>query len=256
VRLATWNVHNGAGPDGRVDGDRFGAAVAALGADLLALQEVDRDQPRSGELDLTRIAVEAMGAEAHRFAAAMVGPPDGWVAATGQAEPPPGTPSYGVALLSRFPVTGWHVVRLPGLSARVPYRFATQPRPRLVRDEARVGLVADIATPEGPLRLVAAHLSFLPLSNGRQLRRLLPSCAREDVAVLAGDLNLGPRRAARITGMRPLAAGRTFPAGAPARQLDHLLARGPVRSGSGGPQPLPVSDHQALVADITLGQAP
>ncbi|WP_414638374.1 endonuclease/exonuclease/phosphatase family protein, partial [Actinomycetospora sp.] len=48
MRLATWNVQHGRShEDGRVDLDRFAAAVGELDADVLALQEVDRVQPRS-----------------------------------------------------------------------------------------------------------------------------------------------------------------------------------------------------------------
>ena len=52
-----------------------------------------------------------MGAVDYRFAAALSGTPDDWAGATGVE--PDGTPAYGIALLSRYPVTGWHVVRLP-----------------------------------------------------------------------------------------------------------------------------------------------
>ena len=41
-----------------------------------------------------------------------------------------------------------------------------------------------------------------------------------------GDLNMGPRRADRLTGLGALATGPTFPADAPTRQIDHILGRG------------------------------
>ena len=45
MRLATFNLLHGRSlTDGLVDSDRLAAAVAALDADVLALQEVDRDQ--------------------------------------------------------------------------------------------------------------------------------------------------------------------------------------------------------------------
>ena len=82
MRLVTWNVLHGCSPDdGRVDLDRFAAAVRGLDADVLALQEVDRGQERSHSADLAAVAAEAMGARDHRFAAALVGPPGAWSAA-------------------------------------------------------------------------------------------------------------------------------------------------------------------------------
>src|SRR5687767_7448570 len=86
MRVVTFNILNGRTPDeDRVDVDAFRAAVAALDADVLALQEVDRNQPRSQRSDLTAIAAETMGAEDHRFVAALNGSPGStWVAATGE----------------------------------------------------------------------------------------------------------------------------------------------------------------------------
>lgn len=76
MRLATFNLLHGRSlTDGLVDPDRLAAAVTALDADVLALQEVDRDQSRSGNLDLTAIAARALHAPHHRFAAALVGTP-------------------------------------------------------------------------------------------------------------------------------------------------------------------------------------
>jgi endonuclease/exonuclease/phosphatase family metal-dependent hydrolase len=217
MRLATFNILGGRAPgDDRVDVARFAAAVAALDADLLALQEVDRDQPRSQHLDLTAVAAEAMGASEHLFAPALTGTPgESWAAAAvdGDHDGQPG-PAYGVALLSRHPVTAWQVVRLPAAPIRIPYRWPQQWRPDLVRDEPRVAIVADIVTPLGPLRVVSAHLSFLPGWNRHQLCVLLRALGPGPV-VLAGDLNLGRRLAERITRMRPLVTGPTLPADAP-----------------------------------------
>ena len=104
MRLATFNILHGRSPaDDLVDVDRFATAVKDLDADVLALQEVDRDQPRSHLADLTAVAADAMGAVDSQFAAAIAGTPGAtWTAATGREQP--GTAAYGVALLSRYPV--------------------------------------------------------------------------------------------------------------------------------------------------------
>jgi endonuclease/exonuclease/phosphatase family metal-dependent hydrolase len=250
VRIATFNILNGRSPDDDCVGeDRFCRSITALDADLLALQEVDRDQPRSGGADLTALAAGAMGAAEHRFVAALTGTPDGWRGATGTE--PDGTASYGIALLSRYPVTAWHVVGLGAAAVRVPHRPPGRLRVDWVRDEPRVALLADVDTPLGPLRIAATHLSFLPLSNGRQLHRLVRSLGRsQGPTVLTGDLNMSPRRARRITGMTSLATGATFPAHSPAVQLDHVLADRPLPTSYDGPVRLEVSDHQALYVDL------
>lgn len=248
MRVATFNLLNGRAPDDEtVDVDKLKRAVASLDADVLALQEVDRDQPRSDHADLTALAAEAMGAVDHRFAAALTGPPGAWAGATG--DEPEGAPAYGVALLSRYPVSSWHVVRLPAAPLRVPHRPAGRLRLEWVRDEPRVALLADIEAPGGALRVVATHLSFLPVSSGRQLRRLVHELG-PGPTVLAGDLNMSPRRARRITGMTSLATGATFPGQAPVVQLDHLLADRRLETTAAGTRAMEVSDHRALFVDL------
>jgi endonuclease/exonuclease/phosphatase family metal-dependent hydrolase len=252
MRLATFNILSGRSPDDdEVDEDRFARAVAALDADVLGLQEVDRNQPRSKHADLTAVAAEAMGAPEHRFVAALSGTPGAtWTASTGTDQPD--SAAYGVALLSRFPVLGWEVVRLPAFPTAVPHLFHGQWRPEWVRDEPRVAVVADVDAPSGRLRVATTHLSYLPWWNGRQLRTLLRGLGGrpDEPMVLTGDLNMGRDRAERLTGMRPLATGLTFPAQQPTEQLDHLLVRGDLDVTDGGPLALPMSDHRALVADV------
>jgi len=250
MRIATFNIYSGRSPgDDRFEPDRYAEAIRTLAADLLGLQEVDRNQPRSEHADLTAIAAEAMGAVEHRFVAALSGTPGSWSAATGGERPD--AAAYGVAFLSRYPVTGWQVVRLPPAPVRVPYRFHGSPLPTWVRDEPRVGVVADVESPGGPLRVVTTHLSFLRGWNRRQLRLLLRAIGDcSSPLVLLGDLNMGRRPAERITRMRPLATGRTFPARQPVTQIDHLLVDGSLRARSSGPVRLPISDHCALVADV------
>src|SRR6059036_3623475 len=114
MRLATFNIlHGRSTRDDVVDLDRLRDCVRSLDADVLALQEVDLDQPRSGNADLTAVAAEAMGAVSHRFVAAISGTPGAtWMAATGREQP--GTAAYGIALLSRFLASSWQVVHLHG----------------------------------------------------------------------------------------------------------------------------------------------
>jgi endonuclease/exonuclease/phosphatase family metal-dependent hydrolase len=249
VRIATFNILHGRSPeDGRVDVDRLAAAVKSLDADVLGLQEVDRDQPRSFGADLTAVAAEAMGAPEHQFVAALHGTPGGtWMAATGDEQP--GSATYGVALLSRYPVISWRVVRLPPLRASVPLWSTMDNRLFLARDEPRVAVAAVLDGPFGEFTVCNTHLSFIPGWNGVQLRRLMRSLTgtREPLVVI-GDLNMERRRAARLSGLRSIATANTFPHTQPRRQIDHILARGGVRATAAAEAVrLPLSDHRALV---------
>lgn len=251
MRLATFNILHGRNPaDDLVDVGVYAAAIAGLGADVLALQEVDRNQPRSHGADLTAVAAEAMGADEHRFVAAMTGRPGAtWVAATGEEQPDAAT--YGVALLSRHPVSAWQVVRLPVLRTAVPMRFPGDLRPTLVRDEPRVAVAATVEAPSGTLTVACTHLSFVSWWNGRQLRALTAALrATGGPLVLMGDLNMGVRRAVRISGLTPAARHPTFPSDAPREQLDHVLTKGHLAATASQAVRLPLSDHQALVVDL------
>jgi endonuclease/exonuclease/phosphatase family metal-dependent hydrolase len=252
MRLATFNILHGRSPvDGQVNLDRLREAVRTLDPDILALQEVDRDQPRSALADLTAVAAEAMGAVAQRFVAALSGTPGAtWMAATGKELP--GTASYGIALLSRYPASSWQVLRLPRIPVPVPI-YLREPRKMLVvREEPRAVVVGHLDTPAGRVAVANTHLSFVPGWSAHQLRRIRRDLsAFDEPVVLMGDFNMTAPRPASITGFRSLVSLPTFPLDAADRQLDHILVRGrfgEVR-GSGAPV-LPLSDHRALFVDL------
>jgi endonuclease/exonuclease/phosphatase family metal-dependent hydrolase len=254
VRLVTFNVLHGAGPDGVVDLDRFARAVVALDPDVLALQEVDRGQERSHGADLVAVAAQAMGAATTRFVAAMTGDPrHHWQPAS--RTPDPDAAAYGVALLSRYPLTGWRDLHLPRIVPLVPRLRRNPRRVELVHEELRTAVVARLETPEGPLLVASAHLSFFPGWSYLQLhalrRALTAGAPGRGPAVLMGDLNMTSRPARAITRFRPLASAPTFPVDHPTFQIDHVLAHGDVGDVvDARAVQLPMSDHRALVVEL------
>jgi endonuclease/exonuclease/phosphatase family metal-dependent hydrolase len=245
LKVATWNIFGGRTWDGtRVDLELTQAVLRRLDADLVAVQEVDREQPRSHGADQARLLAQALGMD-WRFAPALLGTPgdpDGWrSAAPGDADP--GGTAYGIALLSRLPLEEVETVLLPQSG----------------RDEPRVALVAGLAEGGRQLTVAGTHLSFVPGPNVTQLRALQRHLdERGGPRLLLGDLNLWwPLvRLASRPGWRPLVRGPTFrnrPPGSAARmvQLDHVLAAGaafrPLRTRivSG-----PASDHRAVVVEL------
>jgi endonuclease/exonuclease/phosphatase family metal-dependent hydrolase len=255
VRFATFNLMSGRSlDDGLVDPERVAAAVAKLDADVLALQEVDRDQPRSGHADLSAVAAEALGADHVLFVPAIAGTPgSSWRSAT-EADLDV-TPAYGVALLSRWPVSRWRVVRLPAAPVRSPVYVPK--RLLWLDDEPRVLIVAVVETPRGPWTVACTHLSFVPGWNVHQLRIALRALATmPGPRLLLGDLNLPGWAVAPVSGWRRLAARPTFPSPSPKVQVDHILldrrgARGFPAVRQVSTPAVGVSDHRPLTVDLS-----
>jgi endonuclease/exonuclease/phosphatase family metal-dependent hydrolase len=246
----TFNILNGMSPsDGRVEPQRLHDVIAAVRPDVLALQEVDRWHQRSGDVDFTAVAADAMGARDSRFAATVLGAPNAvWTGRTGVAQPD--AAEYGIALLSRTPVAGWQVTKLPRLPARVPVRSTVDRRFFLARDEPRVAITAQLADP-GYLSVTATHLSFIPGWNLRQLGHLMRAIATTPGPhVLLGDLNASPRSVLRATGWRSLVALPTYPADRPVRQLDYVLTNTELSVQHTEAVAAPLSDHLGLVVDL------
>jgi endonuclease/exonuclease/phosphatase family metal-dependent hydrolase len=258
LRIGTLNLASGRGRSGRpLAEEQLRAAVAALGVDILALQEVDAGQPRSHGLDQAAVVAAVLDAD-WRMAATVAGTPSpvrDWQpiepALRGPGQPA-GSPVYGVALVSRRPVRRWHVLGLGAGRARLPLQ-ALDPRTGKagwwwIPDEPRVAVAAEV---DGAT-VVSTHLSFAPHTSVRQLRRLRRWAAElPGPVVLAGDLNLPAGVAARVAGARPLVRARTFPAHEPRVQLDHLLAVGQgLTLLDGCAARLAVGDHRALLASI------
>ncbi|MGH3410289.1 MAG: endonuclease/exonuclease/phosphatase family protein, partial [Streptosporangiaceae bacterium] len=217
------------------DGQPFSVAeaIGALPADIVALQETwwlrdGTDGPSgtdgAGDADAVAAVARDRGAELIRTPFL-----DGTLAGLGIA-PRPERGSWGIAVLSRLPVTGYETVDL-GLA---PGDVAS-----------RTALVCSVTAPGGwPLRLVNTHLTH-KLTSPVQLRRLARHLAAGPPVptVIAGDLNM-PRLATRVAGgYAPTVRGATYPAHRPLIQLDHLLAGTGVDCCSAAVLPPVGSDH-------------
>jgi endonuclease/exonuclease/phosphatase family metal-dependent hydrolase len=273
VRVATANLLHGRSlTDGLVDTARMVAAISDLDVDVVALQEVDRNQARSGTVDQTTAIATAWGeGVSFRFAPAIIGEPGGsWRAATpsddlsGHDLPAPdGSAAYGIGLVTRLPVERWEILRLPAAPVRSPIMLPGSRRLILLPDEPRVCVVAVVPEGTAPFRIVAStHLSFVPGWNVRQLRQVLRALLRfPGPHLLLGDLNLpawsvrASVRARRGTQWVSLAKVPTFPGPEPRVQFDHILAHGPVIAASRGQaNAMAISDHRALVVDVAANR--
>lgn len=263
LRVATVNLLHGMTlvpgrgvQPGTATVEQLRAAGAAIDADVVALQEVDVDQPRSGSVDQVRIVADELGAAHTVFAATVAGTPgEQWSPITTAAGRSAATgPRYGVGLVSRLPLSDVEVVDLGAAPVKLPL-----PRPdgklMAVSDEPRAAVIATVATGSGPVTVAATHLSFVPGWNFAQLRRLALSLReRSDPVLLLGDLNMFLVGTRFARGYTALARVPTYPSTRPRLQFDHVLARGidPRAVTSVTVVRLPVSDHAMLRVELEL----
>jgi endonuclease/exonuclease/phosphatase family metal-dependent hydrolase len=255
LRVASWNIFRGRTRDrDRFDLELVLAALRDLDADVVALQEVDRDQEESGASDQARVLAEALGMD-WRYAPTLRGPL-GREPATGRPAATPagpgaadeGGPAYGIALLSRRPFRRAETVALPGGRGREP----------------RVALLTQVPTDGGSVTVAGTHLAnSLPTSIG-QLRFLQRELSGWPAPrVLLGDLNLWLPlvRVASGRGWRPLVRGGTWRNRPPGAfgwtvQLDHVLASGAgLRPGRSRIHAGPASDHRAVLVEVEVAPA-
>ena len=288
IRLLSFNLQHGRPGDGArldpataplADSDiaDAGAAREVLAAladqirdidpDVIALQEVDLGQRRSGRLDQTAVLADLLGWDGHRFAATYAGPVVGLrrrprrSALTGRADDVlgplrallgAGPAGFGNALLTRLPVRAWRVARLgrgPAVLTRRGGGRALDPRSYALSTSTMRNMIAaqidpvDGAGGPGGLAVASTHLATRTGTAAAQLAAAWAALAAlPGPHVLAGDLNLHAELLAPLGIARDLGEGATYPSGSPARRIDHILTD-PWPTGADG---LPVSAQEAV----------
>jgi endonuclease/exonuclease/phosphatase family metal-dependent hydrolase len=259
LRIATFNLLHGRSLEHlEVRESDLRAAAAAIDADVLGLQEVDRLQERSSSVDQAAVVADVLGAEHWRFVPALTGTPGRaatWTASLDDDGDVTQGPSYGVALVSRLPVREWHVRRFAPAPVTMPLMVPGSRGLTRIPDEPRVALAAVVEGPRGPLTVMTAHLSFVPGWNVAQLRALTRwALSMPAPRLLAGDFNLPGAVSRRASRWVQLARVATYPSYRPRVQFDHVLSQGVPESSVRDVQALrlPVSDHCALRVDLQL----
>lgn len=223
LRLMTWNIHGGVGPDRRFDLDRIAALIARHQPDILALQEVDT----RGRGVACLAPLEGLGI-GHLAEARTIAVPDG---------------HYGHVLYSRWPTRD--IVR-HDLSVR--------------RREPRMAIDTHVDTPQGPLRVVAVHLGLALLERRRQTAALAQMARASSGAptVMMGDFNdwfsFRPVRRTLARALPESTYLRSFPACWPLLRLDRLYCsrRGMLVRSFTDTEARHASDHLPVIADIQL----
>ncbi len=159
IRLLSYNLHGGVGRDGVRDYARLTDFFEKSGADIVLLQEVETRPSKKGTPeDFQTLCGDYPYAET----ATTEVEENGW---------------YGNVILSRFPLDSVKVTDLA-----------------VVGREPRNLMDAQIATPQGPLRVMNTHLGLLASerrTQGQHVLDALETIKKDHHAplVLAGDIN-------------------------------------------------------------------
>lgn len=242
VTVLVYNIHAGLDTARQNNLERVAELVRTTGADLVLLQEVDRNTQRSGPTDQPAVLARLTG----------------YSMAFGRAISFQGG-DYGVALLSR-----WAIQR----DTLIPLTVTAPPGRTAEGREQRGVLVATIRAPGGPIAVLNTHLD----ASGEDVWRVqeiagvlqaATTLRRRGVPLLiGGDLNALPEspihQELRAAGFRDAwpecgtGDGFTFPATTPSRRIDYLYLTGEASCVSAEVIPSGASDHRPLLVRVRL----
>ena len=232
MKVASYNIHKCRGLDGVTRPDRIIEVIRELGADVVALQEVDRRfSRRSGLLDPSAIERET-GMQ---------------LLVQSDVSAPPRLARQRAARARRAVI----------LQALAPEAAGREPRG---------AIVAELDLGEGKFRVIAAHLGLFRLSRVDQVGALMT--AFRDLppmpTILLGDLNEWRRRGrSALLGLEPTFGVApsilSFPSRRPLFALDRILGwpGGLITDLAVHDTPLArrASDHLPLTATANLAAA-
>jgi endonuclease/exonuclease/phosphatase family metal-dependent hydrolase len=202
--------------------------------DFISLQEVDYLQPRSGNINQTKLIAESMGLKYWYYLPALLGTPGSrWqkvknlepgIISQNTNNPSPNT-SYGIGFATSVPIKKIYTKALGrsiiGMPLLIPKENGKGARFIYVKDEPRVALIAEL---ENGLTIATTHLSFVPFVNVFQLNRLIIALKKlSGVPVLVGDLNLPANIPSKLSGFKSVISQSTYPSWKPKIQFDYIM---------------------------------
>jgi len=202
--------------------------------DFISLQEVDYLQPRSGNINQTKLIAESMGLKYWYYLPALLGTPGSRWQKVKNLEPgiisqntnnPSSETSYGIGFATSVPIKKIYTKALGrsiiGMPLLIPKENGKGARFIYVEDEPRVALIAEL---ENGLTIATTHLSFVPFVNVFQLNRLIIALKKlSGVPVLVGDLNLPANIPSKLSSFKSVISQSTYPSWKPKIQFDYIM---------------------------------
>ena len=238
LRVATFNIHHGAGPDNVLDLERIARIIEGLDVDLVGLQEVDRHWgARSEWLDEPRWFGERLGMR--------------WAYGANLDLDPlqDGDPrrQYGTAILSRWPILDSSNTLLP----------------KFPKGEQRGLLRATVEAHGARITFADTHLQHNDAAERKAQADAITAILGRDRTVLTGDLNAEADKPEIRTltdvyeDTWPKAGdgpGYTYDAANPHARIDFVLATPDVRPVAARvvTEAATASDHLPVVVEIRV----
>jgi endonuclease/exonuclease/phosphatase family metal-dependent hydrolase len=239
LRVATYNVHGCRGIDRRRSEQRIAEVIAALDVDVIGLQELDLNRPRSAGADQAGLIADRLGW--HRYFHPALRVRD---------------EQYGDAILSRYPMRLRQARELPSVATRVC-------------PESRAAIWMEVETPRGAVQVINTHLGLGRRERFMQAQLLagpewLGSVETSDPVILMGDFNSLPGSppfqllAQQLRDTRTLVTPsprlRTFPTRFPSLAVDHIFVNERLHVSAvtvvRNEETRIASDHFPLVANL------
>jgi endonuclease/exonuclease/phosphatase family metal-dependent hydrolase len=226
LRFATFNVHSGKPRDKNPNLRMFRESVVALDAHVVALQEVDKNMVRSGRVDMSGEAGNALNCE------------DFFAAARRRWD----WGKYGNSLLAKGRIRQQEVLRYP----RRKFYY-----------ERRVAQLATVVVDNQTWNVANTHLSLRTDEHVLQLQEVATALSRRTgPRVLMGDFNMTPdavKAAIEPMGWEVLESGYTFPSWNPDHTVDFICVQ-EVKVEHVEVRSMSISDHAALIATLKSAQ--
>ncbi len=209
LRVLSYNIHhcNPPSKEGLIDVEAIVKAIRLQNPDLVALQEVDVNTKRSGNINQAALLADKLKMKVY-FAKAIAH--DGG--------------DYGVAILSKYPLTDTQTFMLP--------------KNNDAKAEQRVLAVATVTLPGGhKIKFASTHLDAQKADANRllQVAEINRLTAKESLPlILAGDLNAAPpSEATRLFDQQFIRTctdcAFTIPVIDPRKTIDHIAFKKGVR---------------------------
>ncbi len=234
-RVATWNIHSAVGTDGKRDVGRVADQIADLSADIVYLQEVWSGKPPLHRIGMIQSIASRLGMH-YAFA------PTYHRATT----------SYGVGILSKFPLKDQSILNLPNDKERAKRR---------VFREIRVALSCIVDIEGQGVKAISTHWS-LEAEDRIRAAQSLNKCIQESnsLVVIGGDLNVSRDEAevrqlltnGGLSDADGDANTPTFPTESPQSRIDYVLLGRGLSCLKIETIACDASDHLPVVADLRV----